>query len=125
MIINKLIKDKEKILNEQLNKSNNDLYKLKTQLNEANNNIKLLNEKIEFLKKSKNMLEDINIDYPQIIDIKERYNKLEEKYKNVEKKIINLLNNIKCSNDIENIIVELCEDLKLDDGLTKKIINNR
>ena len=125
MIVNKLIKDKEKILNEQLNKSNNELYKLETELNAANNNIKLLSEKIEFLKKNKNMSEDINIVYPQINDIKERYSELEEKYKKVEKKIINLLNNIKCSSDIENIIIELCEALKLSDGLTKKIINNR
>ena len=153
MVIDKLVKEKEKMLNMQANNKNNDLYKLKAELNEANNNIKLLNEKIEFLEKNnkeenyninytdcdeefdvkkmmkksknKNMSDDIHIDYPGINDIKEKYNQLEEKYRKVEKNIINLLIKIKCSSDIENIIIELCEELELSDEMTNKIINNR
>ena len=72
--------------------------------------------------KKKNQSEDIKIDYPGLSNIKQKYDELEEKFRKLEEAVINLLNKIKCTSDIKNMILDVCNALEIGDDMIKQII---
>ena len=75
--------------------------------------------------KEKNRSEDINIDYPGIQLIKEKYRELNFYYNSLEELVKKMLLNINCTNKNKTYICELCKIVGFDDDLTYKILNNK
>ena len=72
--------------------------------------------------KKRNQSEDIKIDYPGLSDMKQKYEELEKKFRNLEQAVINLLNNIKCNSEIKSMIIDVCKALEISDDMVKEII---
>ena len=72
--------------------------------------------------KKRNQSEDIKIDYPGLSNMKQKYEELEKKFRNLEQAVINLLNNIKCNNKIKSMVIDVCKALEISDDMTKEII---
>ena len=72
--------------------------------------------------KIKNQCEDIKIDYPGLSNIRQKYDELEERFRNLEEAVINLLNNLKCTSEIKPMILEVCNALEISDDMVKQII---
>ena len=72
--------------------------------------------------KKKNQSEDIKIDYPGLNNLKQKYDELEVRFRNLEEAVINLLNNLKCTNDIKPMILDVCNALEIGEDMIKQII---
>ena len=75
--------------------------------------------------KDKNRSQDINIDYPGIQQIKERYRELDFYYNSLEELVKKMLLSSTCTNKNKSYIIELCKIVGFDDEITNKIINNK
>ena len=75
--------------------------------------------------KEKNRSQDINIDYPGIQHIKEKYRELYFYYNSLEELIKKLLLCSTCTNKNRAYIVELCKIVGFDEEVTNKILNNK
>jgi hypothetical protein len=75
--------------------------------------------------KKKNQSDDIKIDYPGLNNLKQKYDELEERFRNLEEVVINLLNNIKCNDDIKPLIIDVCKALDIGDDMIKQIIEEK
>ena len=64
----------------------------------------------------------IKIDYPGLSNMKQKYEELEKKFRNLEQAVINLLNNIKCNNKIKSMVIDVCKVLEISDDMIKEII---
>ena len=56
--------------------------------------------------------------------MKQKYEELEKKFRNLEQAVINLLNNIKCNNKIKSMVIDVCKALEISDDMTKEIIKS-
>ena len=72
--------------------------------------------------KKKNRSEDIKIDYPGLNNLRQKYDELEERFRNLEEAVINLLNNLKCTKEIKPMIINICNALEIGDDMIKQII---
>ena len=70
----------------------------------------------------RNHSDDINIDYPGLNNLKQKYDELEERFRHLEEVVINLLNNIKCTDDIKPMIIDVCKALDIGDEITKQMV---
>ena len=75
--------------------------------------------------KEKNRSQDINIDYPGIQQIKERYRELDFYYNSLEELVKKMLLSSTCTNKNKSYIIDLCKIVGFDDEITNKIINNK
>ena len=75
--------------------------------------------------KDKNRSQDINIDYPGIQAIKEKYRELDFYYNSLINLIKNLLQNIQVNAKNKTYVVELCKLVKFDPETTDSILNNK
>ena len=75
--------------------------------------------------KDKNRSQDINIDYPGIQAIKEKYRELDFYYNSLEGLVKKLLLTIQCTPKNKTYINELCKIVGLDLETTNKILTNR
>ena len=57
--------------------------------------------------------------------MKQKYDELEERFRNLEEVVINLLNNIKCNDDIKPLIIDVCKALDIGDDMIKQIIEEK
>ena len=136
-ILNQLNEAKKEIL--ALKKKNEELFndldshKLKNDyFNHISNDKPIYNYEEEFdLKKmakgvkEKNRSQDINIDYPGIQEIKEKYRELDFYYNSLEDLVKKLLLCSTCTNKNKTYILELCKIVGFDDDMTNKIVNNK
>ena len=75
--------------------------------------------------KDKNRSQDINIDYPGIQQIKEKYRELDFYYNSLEGLVKKLLLTIKCNPKNKTYITELCRIVGFDLDTTNKIVANK
>lgn len=75
--------------------------------------------------KDKNRSQDINIDYPGIQAIKEKYRELDFYYNSLEGLVKKLLLTIQCTPKNKTYVNELCKIVGFDLETTNKIITNR
>ena len=75
--------------------------------------------------KEKNRSQDINIDYPGIQQIKEKYRELDFYYNSLEDLVKKMLLCSTCTNKNKTYIIELCKIVGFDDDITNKIVNNK
>ena len=75
--------------------------------------------------KEKNRSQDINIDYPGIQQIKEKYRELDFYYKSLEELVKKMLLSSICTNKNKTYVYELCKIVGFDEDITNKIINNK
>ena len=75
--------------------------------------------------KEKNRSQDINIDYPGIQQIKERYRELDFYYNSLEELVKKMLLSSTCTNKNKIYMIDLCKIVGFDDDITNKIINNK
>ena len=75
--------------------------------------------------KEKNRLQDINIDYPGIQVIKERYRELDFYYNSLETLVKKLLLNVQVGPKNKTYVTELCKLVGFDLETTNKILNNK
>ena len=75
--------------------------------------------------KDKNRSQDINIDYPGIQQIKEKYRELDFYYNSLEDLVKKMLLSSTCTNKNKTYISELCKIVGFNDDITNKIINNK
>ena len=75
--------------------------------------------------KNKNKSEDMNIDYPGIQQIKEKYRELDFHFNSMEEEVKKLLMNCQCTNKNMNYIKELCKMVKFDEDTTNRILGNK
>ena len=75
--------------------------------------------------KDKNRSQDINIDYPGVQAIKEKYRELDFYYNSLEGLVKKLLLTIQCTPKNKTYITELCKIVGFDLETTNKIITNR
>ena len=135
-LINKL-NDTEKQI-EMLQKSNIDLQnKLKEKNAEKINvyrseDLSFTDYEEEFdLKKmiigarDKNRSEDVNIDYPAILGIKEKQTELLQKLNMLEVQVRILLYNINCNGKIKPTVIQICQLLGLDDQKIQMVISGK
>ena len=73
----------------------------------------------------KNRSEDINIDYPGIQSVKEKYRELEFNYNSLETLVKQLLLNIHVGPKNKTYVNELCKIVRFDLETTNKILNNK
>ena len=98
--------------------------------NKSEQNISNYEEEFDLRKmakgaKEKNRSQDINIDYPGIQAIKEKYRELDFYYNSLENLVKKLLLNIHCNPKNKVYITELCKLVKFDLETTNKIIMNK
>ena len=98
--------------------------------NKSEQNISNYEEEFDLRKmakgaKEKNRSQDINIDYPGIQAIKEKYRELDFYYNSLENLVKKLLLNIQCNPKNKVYITELCKLVKFDLETTNKIIMNK
>ena len=128
-----------------INKLKEDIKKLEEENKTLKNNNKLLNsdykseggvdiaedenedeeyniKKMATEAKKRNQSEDIKIDYPGFSNIKQKYDELEKKYRNLEEAVLNLLHNLKCTSEIKQMIIDICNALEITDDMIKQII---
>ena len=75
--------------------------------------------------KDKNRSQDMNIDYPGIQQIKEKYRELDFYYNSLEDLVKKMLLNITCTNKNKTYISQLCKIVGFGEDLTSKILNNK
>ena len=75
--------------------------------------------------KDKNRSQDINIDYPGIQTIKEKYRELDFYYNSLEGLVKKLLLTVQCTPKNKTYITELCKIVGFDLETTNKILTNR
>ena len=75
--------------------------------------------------KDKNRSQDINIDYPGIQQIKEKYRELDFYYNSLEDLVKKMLLSSTCTNKNKAYIIELCKIVGFNEDITNKIINNK
>ena len=63
--------------------------------------------------RDKNRSEDINIDYPGVQGIKEKYKELETKMNMLIEQVKILISNINCNNKIRSQITQICQILRI------------
>ena len=75
--------------------------------------------------KDKNRSQDINIDYPGIQQIKEKYKELDFYYNSLEELVKKMLLSSTCTNKNKTYVYELCKIVGFNDDITSKILNNK
>ena len=75
--------------------------------------------------KEKNRSQDINIDYPGIQQIKERYRELDFYYNSLEELVKKMLLSSTCTNKNKMYMIDLCKIVGFDEDITNKIVNNK
>jgi hypothetical protein len=75
--------------------------------------------------KDKNRSQDINIDYPGIQTLKEKYKELDFYYNSLEGLVKQLLLTIQVNPKNRTYVTELCRIVGFDDETTNKILNNK
>ena len=75
--------------------------------------------------KDKNRSQDLNIDYPGVQAIKEKYRELDFYYNSLEGLVKKLLLTIQCNPKNKTYITELCRMVGFDLETTNKILNNK
>jgi len=63
--------------------------------------------------RDKNRSEDINIDYPGVQGIKDKYKELQQNYNMLEEQVKILISNISCSNKIKPQITQICQLMRI------------
>ena len=138
---NELIKAKDEI--DIIKKENRQLVEKleKSEKKEIQNEIKNFSNKSEvfdmesfeeeynFIKikkglKKKMFSQDINIDYPGIEEIKEKYRELNFIYNSLVKLVKKLLFNIQINQKNKEFVIELCKLVKFDSETTNKLLVN-
>ena len=138
---NELIKAKDEI--DIIKKENRKLVEKleKSEKKEIKNEIKSFSNKSEvfdmesfeeeynFIKitnglKQKMFSQDINIDYPGIEEIKEKYRELTFIYNSLVKLVKKLLFNIQINQKNKEFVIELCKLVKFDSETTNKLLVN-
>ena len=74
---------------------------------------------------NKNKSEDINIDYPNIQEIKEKQRQLLQKMSMLEEQVKILLCNINCSGKIKPTVIQICQLLGLNQEKIKMVISGK
>ena len=75
--------------------------------------------------KEKNKSQDINIDYPGILHIKEKYRELDFYYNSLESLVKKLLSTIQVNQNNKTYVSDLCKIVGFDLETTNKILNNK
>ena len=75
--------------------------------------------------KEKNRSQDINIDYPGIQNIKEKYRELYFYYNSLENLVKKLLTTIQVNSKNKTYVSEICKIVGFDLETTNKILNNK
>ena len=75
--------------------------------------------------KNKNRSQDMDIDYPGIKQIKEKYRELDFNFSSMEEVVKKLLMNCQCTGKNMNYIKELCKMVKFDEDTTTRILANK
>ena len=139
------IGNNDKELKETINKLKEENKKLEQELKNLKDNNKLLrsdykseggmdrdgeNDEEEYTMKKmikeakkKNQSDDIKIDYPGLNNLKQKYDELEERFRNLEEVVINLLNNLKCTKEIKPMIIDVCKALDIGDDMIKQLVD--
>ena len=122
-----IIKKKNMELVKQLEEKEikKDCYDNKSEQNVSNYEEEFDLKKMAKGAKDKNRSQDINIDYPGIQPIKEKYRELDFYYNSLEGLVKKLLLNIYCNPKNKTYISELCKIVGFDADTTNKILNNK
>ena len=122
-----IIKKKNMELVKQLEEKeiNKDCYDNKSEQNVSNYEEEFDLKKMAKGAKDKNRSQDINIDYPGIQTIKERYRELDFYYNSLEELVKKLLLNINCNPKNKVYVSELCKIVGFDHETTNKILANK
>ena len=104
---------------------NKDCYDNKSEQNVSNYEEEFDLKKMAKGAKDKNRSQDINIDYPGIQTIKERYRELDFYYNSLEELVKKLLLNINCNPKNKVYVSELCKIVGFDHETTNKILTNK
>ena len=75
--------------------------------------------------REKNKSQDLNIDYPGMVFIKEKYRELDFYYNSLERLVKKLLLTIQCNSKNKTYILELCKIVGFDLDMTNKILTNK
>ncbi len=75
--------------------------------------------------KEKNRSQDINIDYPGIQNVKDKYRELNFYYKSMINLVKDLLLNIQVNAKNKTYVTELCKIVGFDPETTNNILNNK
>ena len=73
----------------------------------------------------KNRSQDLNIDYPGMQDIKEKYRELDFYYNSLETLVKKLLLNVQVGPKNKTYVNELCKIVGFDQETTNKILSNK
>ena len=125
--------------NEQIKKKNRDLISLLEEKEIKRNyfdnksedkNLSNYEEEFDLKKmakgaKEKNKSQDLNIDYPGIQNIKEKYRELDFYYNSLETLVKKLLSTIQVSHKNKTYVAEICKLVGFDLETTNKILNNK
>ena len=105
--------------------NNKDCYDNKSEQNISNYEEEFDLRKMAKGAKEKNRSQDINIDYPGIQVIKEKYRELDFYYNSLETLIKKLLLNVQVGPKNKTYVNELCKIVGFDLETTNKILNNK
>ncbi len=136
--LEKELKEAKKEIN-SLKKKNEDLFNQLEEKEIKNNcgqyksedgNISNYEEEFDLRKmakgaKDKNRSQDINIDYPGVQQIKEKYRELDFYYNSIEGLVKKLLVTSQCTAKNKTYVTELCRLVGFDLETTNKIVNNK
>ena len=125
---NELIKEKNLELIAQLEEK--EIKKNCFDVKSENANLSNYEEEFDLRKmalgaKEKNRSQDINIDYPGIQNVKDKYRELDFYYNSLINLVKNLLQNIQVNAKNKTYVVELCKLVKFDPETTDSILNNK
>ena len=105
--------------------NNKDCYDNKSEQNISNYEEEFDLRKMAKGAKNKNRSQDINIDYPGIQQIKEKYRELDFYYNSLEELVKKLLLTVRCDAKNKVYISELCKIVGFDQDITNKILTNK
>ena len=105
--------------------NNKDCYDNKSEQNISNYEEEFDLRKMAKGAKDKNRSQDINIDYPGIQLIKEKYRELDFYYTSLEDLVKKLLLTIQCNQKNKPYVSELCKIVGFDPDTTNKILTNK
>ena len=122
-----IIKKKNMELVKQLEEKeiNKDCYDNKSEQNVSNYEEEFDLKKMAKGARDKNRSQDINIDYPGIQAVKERYRELDFYYNSLEGLVKKLLLTINCTPKNKTYVNELCKIVGFDLDTTNKILTNK